>query len=166
MKKIIAGIVFGMFFSCQDNLIGVSDDFTGNETVYALQAGSTYPISGTATFKEKKNGSTVIMIELSGTEGNIQHPVHLHLGNVAAPDAEVAALFTPVTGNIGTSETTVTQLADETPITYDQLIALEACIKVHLAASGPDRDIILAAGNIGSSVQARSSNEIALCKSE
>lgn len=166
MKKIIVGIVFVTFFGCQDSDIHVSDDFTGNETVYALQAGSAYPISGTATFKEKKNGSTVIIINLSGTEGTIQHPVHLHLGNVGAPDAEVAALLTPVTGNTGKSETAVTMLANETAITYSQLIALEACIKVHLAAAGPDRDIILAAGNIGSSVNAKSSNEIAVCKSE
>jgi hypothetical protein len=165
MKKVIAGIVLVMFFGCQDNE-GVSMEFTGNETVYALQAGPVYPINGTATFKEKKDGSTVVVINLSGTEGDTHHPVHLHLGNVGAPDAEVAALLTSVTGNTGKSETTLTMLADETSITYDQLISLGACIKVHLADSGPERDIILAAGNIGSSVSAKSWGEIEVCKSE
>lgn len=166
MKKIIAGVVLVLFFGCQDNEVRVSTDFTGNEIVYALQAGSAYPISGTATFKEKKDGSTVVVVNISGTEGDTQHPVHLHLGNIGSPDAEVAALLTSVSGNTGKSETTLTMLADETSVTYDQLISLGACIKVHLAESGPDRDIILAAGNIGSSVSAKSSGEIAVCKSE
>ncbi len=165
MKKIIAGIVLVLFFGCQDNE-NVSTDFTGNETVYALQAGSVYPISGTATFKEKKDGSTVVIINLSGTEGNTQHPVHLHLGNTSSPDAEVAALLTSVIGSTGKSETVITMLADETSITYSQLVELGACIKIHLAESGPDRDIILAVGNIGSSMNSKSSGEIAICKSE
>jgi hypothetical protein len=165
MKKVIAGIVLVMFFGCQDN-DGISTDFTGNETVYTLQAGSVYPISGTATFKEKKDGSTIVVINLSGTEGDVQHPVHLHVGNVSAPDAEVAALLTSVTGSTGKSETALTTLADETSITYSELMALGACIKVHLADSGPGRNIILAAGNVGSSVNAKSSDEIAVCKSE
>ena len=166
MKKVIAGMILVLFFGCQDNDVRVSTDFTGNETVYALQAGSVYPISGTATFKEKKDGSTVVVVTLSGTEGDIQHPVHLHLGNVGSPDAAVAALLTSVTGSTGKSETTLTMLADETVVTYADLISLGACIKVHLAESGPERDIILAAGNIGSSMSAKSSGEIAVCKSE
>lgn len=166
MKKVIAGMILVLFFGCQDNDVRVSTDFTGNETVYALQAGSVYPISGTASFKEKKDGSTLVVVNLSGTEGDIQHPVHLHLGNVGSPDAAVAALLTSVTGSTGKSETTLTMLADETVVTYADLISLGACIKVHLTESGPERDIILAAGNIGSSMSAKSSGEIAVCKSE
>lgn len=166
MKKIIAGVILVLFFGCQDNDVRVSTDFTGNETVYALQAGSIYPISGTATFKEKKDGSTMVVVNLSGTEGDTQHPVHLHLGNIGSPDAAVAALLTSVTGGTGKSETALTMLADETVVTYADLISLSACIKVHLAESGPERDIILAAGNIGSSMNARTSGEITVCKSE
>lgn len=165
MKKIIAGMVLVVFFGCQDNE-NLTTDFTGNETVYALQAGSTYPISGTATFREKKDGSTVISISLTGTEGNIQHPVHLHLGTIATPDADVAALLTPILGSSGKSETTLTILADESSVTYNQLISLDACIKIHLAESGADRDIILAGGNIGNSIAAKTSDRIAVCKSE
>jgi hypothetical protein len=43
----------------------------------------------------------------------------------------------------------LTQLADETTVTYQEIVGLDACIKVHLAGSGPDKDIILAGGNIG-----------------
>lgn len=165
MKKIIAGMVLmAMFWGCQES-DAIETEFTGNEVVYSLQAGSTYPISGTATFSEKKDGSTVISISLIGTEGNIQHPVHLHLGNIATPNAEVAAFLNPVVGSSGKSETTVTLLADESTITYNQLISLDACIKIHLAESGTDRDIILAGGNIGNSIAAKTSDRIAVCKS-
>ena len=147
MRIVIAAFVLIFFIGCQENE-AVKDDFTGNEVVYALQAGSIYQISGTATFKEKKDGNTIINIELTGTEGNIEHPVHLHLGEISSPGAEVAALLNPVKGSTGKSETTFTMLADETPLKYSQLIELNACIKIHLAASGPDRDIILAGLNI------------------
>lgn len=168
MKKIIAGMVLAaMLWGCQES-DAIETVFTGNETVYSLQAGSlNYPaINGTATFREKKDGSTVISISLTGTEGNLQHPVHLHMGTIATPDADVAALLTPVSGLSGKSETTLTILADESAITYNQLISLDACIKIHLAEAGPDRDIILAGGNIGNSTAARTSDRIAVCKSE
>ncbi len=107
----------------------------------------TSPVS--VTFREKLDGTTLITVELDGTSGNIQHPVHLHLGNISVDGSDVAALLTPVTGSTGKSETIITQLSDDSKVSYAQLIALDACIKVHLAASGPDKDIILAGGNIG-----------------
>ncbi len=167
MKKIIAGLALVAFFGCQDNE-NISSEFTGNEMVYALEAGPDYAVSGTATFREKKDGSTVISINLTGTAGTLQHPVHLHLGNINTPDADVAALLNPVLGSTGTSETILTLLADESTITYTQLLTLDACIKIHLAESGLDRDIILAGGNIGSaknySTAARQA--FGVCKSE
>jgi hypothetical protein len=149
MKQIIGALAILVFFNaCRENEAVISD-FTGNETVYPLLAGSAYPVNGTVSFKEKKDGSTLIHIALSGTEGELKHPVHLHLGNISTPDADVAALLTPVQGSTGISETTFTMLADESPITFQQLLQLNACVKVHLAAAGPDKDIILAGGNIG-----------------
>lgn len=119
------------------------------------------------TFKEKKDGSTLVRVELSGTEGDILHPVHLHLGDITTPDSEVAALLTPVTGSTGISETALKILADESTITYAQLLKLTASIKVHLAATGPDKNIILAAGNIGEASArdlASGRTGVALCK--
>jgi len=77
--------------------------------------------------------------------------VHLHLGDISEADADVAALLSPVDSKTGKSETVLTRLADETEITYANLLELEACIKIHLADTGPGRDVILAAGNIGES---------------
>jgi hypothetical protein len=170
MKKIAGCLIMlgGVVFGCQENEV-VQDDLTGNETVNSLQSGSVYDISGTITFKEKKDGSTLAIVKLSGTEGNISHPVHLHLGDISAPGADVAALLNPVTGNTGKSETHLKNFADESPLSYSGLINLNACIKIHLAEAGPERDIILAAGNIGEAAGKDLSSGrlgIGVCKSE
>ena len=149
MRKLIGGIALMLLVACQDSNTTVKSDFTGNEATYALQPGSQYQIDGTVTFKEKLDGNTLIVLQLSGTEGDIQFPVHLHMGDITSSGAAVAALLNPVTGKTGQSETTLIHLADESSITYKQLIDLNACITIHLSASGPDKDIILAGGNIG-----------------
>jgi hypothetical protein len=155
-----------ILFNCQENESG-DTDFTGNQMVYALTPGSIYQTSGTVTFKEKKDGSTLVLVNLEGTEGNLQHPVHLHLGSIATPGADVTALLNPVLSKTGKSETLLTRLADESAVSYADILNLNACIKVHLGAAGPDRDIILAGGNIGKSADTshgRQSMEV--CKSE
>lgn len=150
MKSLVCGFVAGLvLLSCQEDE-RINQEFTGNETVYSLHQGSDYVVDGTATFKQKRDGSTLVVVLISGTEGNVEHPVHLHLGNISAPGVEVAALLNPVIGKTGVSETLLTQLADETKVTYKDLVQMNASIKVHLAASGPDRDVILAGGNVGS----------------
>ncbi|MBX2967556.1 MAG: hypothetical protein KF845_15545 [Cyclobacteriaceae bacterium] len=148
MKRIAALVLGLIVLGCQESE-HPAGEFTGNEVSYALQAGSVYIISGVATFKERKDGSATVSISLTGTEGTKQLPVHLHLGDVGEADVDVAALLNPINATTGESETILTQLADETAISYNDLIDLNACIKIHLAETGPDRDIILAAGNIG-----------------
>src|SRR5688572_24987728 len=88
---------------CQDHE-SVKQEFTGNESIYALLPGSEYPVNGTVTLREKTDGSALILVSLKGTEGSIKHPVHLHLGNIATPDADISALLNPITGNAGVSE--------------------------------------------------------------
>ena len=157
--------VFAVWACSETELVS---DFTGRETVYALQAASEYPVSGTVTFKERKDGQTTVLVELNGTSGPAQHPVHLHLGDLATADADIAALLTPLTAATGQSETRLARLADETAVTYTDLIGLRASVKIHLADIGPERDIILAAGNIGQAFAesvASGRTSVAICKS-
>jgi hypothetical protein len=168
MKKIIGMILCGVvLIACQEN--EATSEFTGNETTYALQPGAQYNTPGTVTIKERKDGTSTLLVTLRGTSGNNKLPLHLHLGDLATPGADVAALLNPVDSKTGTSETILTQLADETTISYADLIKLDACIKVHLSDTGPEKDIILVGGNIGQSVtKAISSGRIGMeaCKSE
>ena len=168
MKRIAMALFVGaVVTACQENE-SISVETTGNEMVYPLQQASDYAISGTVSIREKCDGSSIVVVSLSGTEGDIEHPVHLHLGTISEPGADVAALLNPVLGSTGQSETLLKQLSDETQISYRQLIDLNACIKVHLAASGPERDIVLAGGNIGvaSSDTAGGRAGVGICKSE
>lgn len=171
MKNLSWGLmmcVVALLAACQENE-KVQSDFTGNEATYPLLSGSEYNIDGTVTFKERNDGSTTIIVALSGTEGNLEHPVHLHLGNIASPNAEVYALLNPVLGKTGISETILKTTADETTLTYNQLKSLYASVKIHLSSTGAEKDIILAGGNIGAaSLDDTSTGRygIGVCKSE
>lgn len=168
MKKIIGMILCGLIlFSCQEN--ETTSEFTGNESTYVLQPGPQYNTPGTLTIKERRDGTSTLLVSIQGTSGNTKLPLHLHLGDLATPGANIAALLNPVDSKTGMSETLLTQLADETAISYTELINIEACVKVHLSDTGPEKDIILAGGNIGQSVtKAVSSGRIGMeaCKSE
>ncbi|HNR73431.1 MAG: hypothetical protein UZ12_BCD005001106 [Bacteroidetes bacterium OLB12] len=168
MKRIIWAVWIGLIvMGCQDG--ENTSEFTGNEITYALQQSSEYEVSGTVKFKERRDGTTTVVISLTGTDGNEKLPVHLHLGDMSEADADVAALLSPVDSKTGKSETILIQLADETTVAYANLLQLEACIKIHLADTGPGRDVILAAGNIGEAFTKSITNGrtgIGVCKSE
>lgn len=170
MKTILSVLcISALLFSCQtSDENAIDSDLTGNEVTYTLLQGSLYAISGNVSIKEKKDGSALIELSLTGTEGEHYHPVHLHFGNIADDNADLAALLNPIYGKTGKSKTTLSFLGDESPITYNDLKELNACIKVHLADAGPERDIILAGGNIGAASNTLSGGriKIAICKSE
>lgn len=154
-----------LLVSCQEPET-TQENFTGNQVVYSLEAGSNYAVSGTVTIKEKIDGNAFLAIHLTGTAETLLHPAHLHLGDLSIADTEIAALLTPVVGKTGKSETTLSFLADESPVRYSDLLVLNACIKIHLAESGPDRNVILAGTNIGSAQQAKPSAKVgmAMCQ--
>jgi hypothetical protein len=168
MRSLTGAIVLALLAaSCQP--AEVVSEFTGNENTYALQQGSAFLVSGTITFKERRDGKITAAIKLTGTDGAVNHPVHLHLGDISKPGADIALLMNPVVGKTGESATTFSRLSDETPITYSQLTQMQACVKIHLGETGADRDVILAAGDIGASFTKASQTSrqgIAVCKSE
>jgi hypothetical protein len=127
----------------------INKDLTGKRMTYTLEPGSTYDIHGTVVIEEKIDGTPLITVSLEGTEGNIEHPVHVHLGDISTPDAAVYANLTPIVGKVGSSATNLHYVANETAISFKDLLRLNACIKVHLSAAGPAKDVVLAGGNIG-----------------
>ena len=168
MNKILFILAAIVLVNCQENAT-IETNFTGNEVTYPLFAGSQYNVDGTVTFKELKDGSALVFVLLSGTEGNVRHPVHLHLGDISTSAADILALLNPVEAKSGASETVLKTFADETLVTYRELVKLNASVKVHLAASGAERDIILAGGNIGANASRDFSGgrlKVEVCKSE
>jgi hypothetical protein len=175
MKSLISNaayllIVFALGCSQDDPTVEEESNFTGRDITYALESASEFNISGTAVLKERIDLSTDIVIKLNKTfQENAQFPVHLHLGDITTDQADVAALLQPVNAENGISETVLTILADESKVTFDNIKQMNACIKIHLSATGAEKDIILAAGNIGTAVSKNPSGGrlgIGLCKSE
>jgi len=158
-------IAIAVLAGCQKN--EVVSEFTGNQATYGLVQASQYAVSGTVTFKERKDGATTIAVQLKGTDGTAQLPVHLHLGDVTTNGAAIAAILNPAYGKTGLSETIITQLADQTKVSYRDLLKLSAYINVHASISGPESAVILAAGNIGANgTKTSSAFQLGVCSNK
>lgn len=145
----------------------VVTEYTGNQAAYGLVQASQYAVSGTVVFKERKDGATTVLIQLKGTDGTSQLPVHLHMGDVTTNGAAVAAILTPAYAKTGVSETIISRLADQTKVSYRDLLKLAAYVNVHASDSGPQSAVILAAGNIGANgTKVSSALQIGVCQSK
>lgn len=156
------------FSSCQNDKTSAETHFTGKEVTYTLFQGSDLNVHGTVTFKEKVNGFAEVEVHLEGTEGDITHPAHLHLGDMSLHHAHIGAVLTPLDARTGISVTALKTLSDETTVTYKDLLNMEAFVSIHLDAAGAGRDVILAAGNIGKYGERfkHGKLEVGVCQSE
>lgn len=163
-------ILIALGLGCSDEDPQVIDEvYTGNESTYPLESASEFDITGAATFKERVDGRTDVIIMLDKTFDTGEFPVHLHFGDVATDNAEIASLLLPIAGNNGTSNTTISTLTDESKVTFNDLKDFDGCLKIHLSATGEGRDIVLAAGNVGRAFTASATNGrvgVGVCKNE
>ena len=155
---------FLLFIACGDDDAPTSD-FTGNEMVYTLTADPAYYTgSGTVTFRERVDQGVTIDIAMDPTGSAGTHPAHLHYGTFDIPDAEMAAMLTPVDAATGISSTTIYKFLDDTQITYNDLMTFDGSIKIHLD-DGPNRKVVIAATNIGINAS-MNINDIATCSNK
>lgn len=117
------------------------------QKVYTMNSVSDPAISGTITFTKQDESSTLVRIELVGTEAGNTHPSHIH-ANSASQGGGIVIGLDPVVGETGVSETMVTELNDGTPINYEQLLNFNGHANVHLSTSA--MATLIAQGNIGS----------------
>jgi hypothetical protein len=153
IKFLALGLLAAVLFlaSCED------DDDQPNvvETSYKLGELDASGVSGNVTFRKIDNASTLIIVQLDGTKAGDSHPAHIHANN-AATGGPIVVDFTPVNGESGRSETTVTALKDGTPITYEGLLQYNGHVNVHKSAA--EITIMIAQGNIGSNVSSGTDN--------
>ncbi len=148
MRKVFILLLTVAVFGCSGEEPAI-DEFTGNEISFSLISASEYGSAGSVSFMERTNGSVDVIVTLDNDfPGN--YPVHLHYGDLSVPDAPQATLLSDYNGDAGKSITTISTLADESPFTFDRAKSFDGSIKVHLAGSGPDYDVIISAGNVGS----------------
>jgi len=101
-------------------------------------------ISGKATFTREDNGSTHVLIELEGAFTS-ENPAYIRF-NSASEGGSVA--ITLKACECAISNTTITQLDNGSPITYEGLIKLNGHITIHNGV-GPQAPIA-AVADIGS----------------
>ena len=116
---------------------------TGNKKEYALNEVNMQGVSGTITFAERNNGTTLISIAISGSAVVGEHPAHIHNGSVTNPGG-IAISLTKVDAN-GNSQTQVSKDDNDAAITYTDLIGYNGYAQVHNLDLTP-----LTNGNIGS----------------
>lgn len=138
------------------------NSLTGNSETYALGSVAISGISGEATFYERKNGYSRVVVKLDGSIPG-DHPNHLHLGT-APPDNGPIHISLSHIGADGYGVTDVRNLFDSgtddlaspggmntgDPISYTELLALETYLNVHF--SDTDLSTLIAQGNTGASV--------------
>lgn len=119
---------------------------TGSTKTYALNSVSVPSISGTATFIELDDNSVTVEIDIQNTPTGGVHPAHIHV-NTAAEGGGIAVSLSPVDGSTGKSVTNITALDNGTMVNYEDLLAFNGYINVHLSAQ--ELSIIVAQGDIG-----------------
>ena len=122
------------------------NELTENSVVFPLNSISDPGISGNATFAQRKNGFTLITIELDGTSPGGDHPSHIH-ENDAATGGGILLSLANVDGASGISQTSAAMLDDGTAITYDEFLTFNGYINVHLGEQ--DLATLVAQGDIG-----------------
>lgn len=106
------------------------NEFTGNETVYTLMPVADPNVSGTATFSERRNGNTLVALDLENTQDGASHSSHIH-ANTIADGGGIVINLNNVDGTTGKARTNVRQLNDGTPITYEGLLDFNGYLNVH-----------------------------------
>lgn len=122
------------------------NELTGDKLEYPLGPVSDPAISGTATFEKRKNGTTLITVDLTGTTAGNSHPSHIH-ANSAAQGGGIVIDLKNIDGATGLSRTSVTQLNNGTAITYDELLNFDGYLNVHLSSAA--LGTLVAQGDIG-----------------
>jgi len=117
-----------------------SDKTTYSNTSYKLMVKDVLGVSGTVTFTETSNNSTIIDIVLVNAPVGT-HPANLY-NSTAIEDGSIAKPLTPIDAT-GKSSTVV-------DIPYGTLIAYDGCIKV--LKSSTELTVVLAQGDIGGNV--------------
>ena len=154
-----------MMFSCEQEKESI---YTTNELTYNLFQSSDFNYTGKVQIKEMLNGDLELTVELSGSKDNDPYyfPAHLHFGSYESKDSPIAYQLDPVDIKTLKSKTILGQLSDGTKLKFGDLKSFDGHIKIHLADSGPDYQVILSVGNIGSndnSPQAFKREEMSVC---
>ncbi|WP_176132710.1 CHRD domain-containing protein [Salegentibacter holothuriorum] len=124
-----------------------ANELTGESKTYQLDEKAVDGISGSVVFEERMSGEALATIMLDGTPNDGMHPAHIHMGSAAEGPGAIAFTFNPVNGTTGMSMTHVGMLNDDTEFGYEDVLAFDGYVNVHLSAE--DLPTLVAQGDIG-----------------
>lgn len=125
------------------------NELTGDNKSYTLDTVGTSPVSGTVKFEKRKNGYSLVSIDVDNTLPSGDHPTHIHLGSIATiGGGPIKITLNNVNGASGKSITTVRKLDDGTAITYDNLLVFDGYLNIHESLLNIGN--VICHGNIGS----------------
>jgi hypothetical protein len=165
-------LLFLLVFGCESE--EEEELYTGREVKYEMLKGAFFEheTTGYILIKERIDQSIDIEINMEGTLPNAYHPVHLHYGSLE-DDGLVAEFLTYLEDTGNRKSQSITHIKylrnEDTPITFDRFLEMDASIKVHMEESGEYKDVILGASDIGKnySIQMPGSNKaITICNSK
>ncbi|MGY6742418.1 MAG: hypothetical protein ACXIUQ_06755 [Cecembia sp.] len=155
MKKLAVLFLFGLLlFSCQEK---EESRYTTNEVSYNLYQSSDFNYEGTVWVRELIGGDLEMTLRLEGAKSDEAYffPAHLHFGAYDNVDAPIAFLLNPIDIRTLESVTQLGALSNGKTMTFEDFKKFDGHIKIHLADSGPEYQIILSAGNIGKNDNSR-----------
>ncbi|SDR65088.1 hypothetical protein [Christiangramia echinicola] len=125
------------------------NELTGDTTSYSLNSVDVAAIIGTAIFKKRVNGETLVILSLENTVEGAMYPAHIHVGSIADAPGDIAITLNSVNGTTGISMTNVSAFngEDAESIDYNALIEYDGYINIHLSAE--ELGVLVAQGNIG-----------------
>ena len=123
-----------------------SNLLTGTEQEYTLVEKAVPGISGKITFKERKNGFALAVINIDGTPDGGQHPAHIHM-NRASEGGGILVSLTTVDGSTGMSNTDIRTTDSGDSFDYNDVLTANAYVNVHLSST--ELGTIVAQGDIG-----------------
>jgi hypothetical protein len=122
---------------------------TSSNKTYNLLQDSASGIFGTARFDKRKNGNTLVSINLTagGVLPSGAYPAQINLGSVSTIGTPYKTkTLNPVDGDIRTSVTNIRKLDDGNFISYDNWMVYDGFMTIHNAS---DTTNVIAKGNIG-----------------
>lgn len=126
------------------------NELTGNKVTYSMLFAEDFSFSGQATFAERVNGSSSLLVSLLGSNANASYPSHIH-SNEAESDSTILLSLSSVESMFeGHGFSEISEL-DGAPITYSDLLEVNATIDIH---DFNDPTKVIASGGFGSNPNA------------
>ena len=140
--------LFGaLLMSCDSDDDVIDDGFQGETKEYSVQSVAGSSVEGTILFTENEDGSTTVDLSLEGTEEGESYQASIN-SNTAAEGGETVVTLEPIDAPTGASTTTVTELDDETTISFEDLSNFEGHLSIYTQGEG-DAVEVLAVADLG-----------------